>query len=88
MQSEIHEDVKLAAELVYRDIDSCPVEAIAKAIMNERNRCADAATNYQLANHSRLSPGSEINAWWSGQEYAYEMVRRKILRLPTPFTDK
>lgn len=59
------------------------VERIARAILAERQRCAAFAETYELADNPRLSPGSEMNAWWSGQERAYEAVRRGILHLPS-----
>lgn len=39
---------------------------------------AGIADAYELIGHPRLSPGSEINAWWSGQEYAAETVAAAI----------
>lgn len=74
------EDQILAADL--HDIDTQMI--IAKAILAERERCASFVEAYELASHSQLLPGSELNAWRSGQERAYEAVRRGIRGLP-PF---
>lgn len=54
------------------------VANIALALMAERERCAKIAEDLQLIDHPRLSPGAEINAWWSGQEIAAETISASI----------
>ena len=91
--TEIPDDVMKAAEAAYSDAVrgghdtrsfESRIEEIARAIMAERERCAKVVEEYELIGHPRLSPGAEINAWYSGQERAYEMARRGILKLPRP----
>lgn len=55
-------------------------DIIARAIMAERERCARVAEAHKLLEHPRLSPGSEINAWWSGQERASIAIAAAIRR--------
>lgn len=73
--SEIPKEIMKAAEqaalLVIRNGEvSAGTKTIARAILAERERCAKVAFERRLSDHPRLSAGSEINAWWSGQEVA------------------
>lgn len=76
----VMEAKSLKSMLRHKDV----VDAIAAAILTERERCASFAEVYELQGHPGLSPGAELNAWWSGQGRAYEAMRRRIRMLPTP----
>lgn len=70
----VMEAKSLKSMLRHKDV----VDAIAAALVAERERCAKIADEYQLVGHPRLSPGSEINAWWSGQERAAGFISEAI----------
>lgn len=86
--SEIPEDVMQNAKEAYdRSFSfgeaqvSDVVNSIARAILAERYACAKIADGLQIdEKHPRLSPGSELNAWWSGQELAASKIAEAIRR--------
>lgn len=53
----------------------------ASAILSERETCAKIADDYALEDHPRLSHGSEMNAWWSGQDKAAHVIAKAIRRI-------
>lgn len=73
---EIPEDVIKAATEFQDMVDRDPKAYVAfdvavLAILAEREACAKIADSLQIQEyHPRLSPGSELNAWWTGQEHA------------------
>lgn len=89
--SEIPEDIMKAAKVLAGEWSSINTreyegdfkadlaEDFAAAILAERERCAKVALERKLSDHPRLSPGSEINAWWSGQELAASEIADAIM---------
>ena len=84
--TEMPEDVMKAARKAFSSaldapmLDAEDVKIIARVIMAERERAAKVAEAHKLLDHPRLSPGSEINAWWSGQEEAARRIAAAIRR--------
>ena len=82
----IPEHIREEAEACYlhcEQMDSYGIiETIATALLAAEQRGMERAEEIaearELTGHPRLSPGAEINAWWSGQEAASQEIAAAI----------